>query len=535
MLQDRLPLWLRAPRVLFVFTAILGAFFWYLNTWPLWHTDLWGHLAYGRWIWEWGTLPSTEPLMPLAEGMRFVDTSWLSQLVGYLAVTQYGTPALHFGFAALVTLCLSLLSWRFYRRTHNAAVTLAAVALFTWVEWEQLAIIRPQLAGLACFVGLFVLLTSRRWSRWNWLIIPMLFSLWANLHGSFIIGIALLGCCCAGRAIDLCRKPRGWRYLFRDRWFTRYFLLIELAAAAALLNPYGLELYSTVFTFAANENLSSLVEWQPLTLQMAQGKAALAAALLIAWLYRFSPRRISAVEIMLLMGLGLLSLWTSRMIVWWGPVAAYCVAVHANAVWRKWQHSRWRKYHPQSSLPERQPSPRKSTWSVATAGLIWIFIAYTPLGISMLDGGKKPARDNVSVFTPVEAAAFLNDHPPRGQVFNTFEWGDYLLWAGPKDVQVFVNSHAHLVPEEVWSHYLQIIEAASGWDALLDRYGVETILVDPSQHVALSRRLRDSDTWKIDYEDQRALVLSRREHRPPAPINAAAPNNRTRTPGEVRP
>ena len=77
-LEDRVPRWLQAPRVLALWTAVIGLVYLALSYQPLWHTDLWGHLGYGRWIWEHGRLPETEPLMPLAEGMAFIDSAWLT-------------------------------------------------------------------------------------------------------------------------------------------------------------------------------------------------------------------------------------------------------------------------------------------------------------------------------------------------------------------------------------------------------------------------------------------------------------------------
>ena len=71
------------------------------------------------------------------------------------------------------------------------------------------------------------------------------------------------------------------------------------------MNPYGINLYGEVLTFSSNENLTSLVEWEPLTLRMKQGRAAAVAALTIIVAYRISPRRISMTEILLLAGLGL--------------------------------------------------------------------------------------------------------------------------------------------------------------------------------------------------------------------------------------
>ena len=58
--------------------AALAAVFALASFLPLWHTDVWGHLSYGRWIVETRSLPETEPLLPLCEGVRFIDTAWLS-------------------------------------------------------------------------------------------------------------------------------------------------------------------------------------------------------------------------------------------------------------------------------------------------------------------------------------------------------------------------------------------------------------------------------------------------------------------------
>ncbi len=63
----------------------IGLAFLALSSLPLWHTDLWGHLAYGRFIWQAGSIPATEPFMPLSRGVELVDTAWLSQVIGFLA------------------------------------------------------------------------------------------------------------------------------------------------------------------------------------------------------------------------------------------------------------------------------------------------------------------------------------------------------------------------------------------------------------------------------------------------------------------
>ena len=67
---------------------------------------------------------------------------------------------------------------------------------------------------------------------------------------------------------------------------------------------------------------------------MKQGQAAAVAALALIVAYRMSPRRVRTTEVLLLVGLGASALWTSRMIVWWAPVAVYCLVLHAAAALR---------------------------------------------------------------------------------------------------------------------------------------------------------------------------------------------------------
>lgn len=380
-------------------------------------------------------------------------------------------------------------------------MAVAGCCVFLLVEWQQLAVVRPQLGGLLCYVALLVLLTSRRWRRTNWIIVSGLFVVWANLHGSFLVGLAVLAAFCAGRAFDVIRRCRRAAAVLHDTRVRRYFLLAEIAAVAALLNPYGIDLYAETFSVASNANLADLVEWGPLHLRMRQGQAAALAALALMFLYRFSPRRISTSEVLLLVGFGGAALWISRMIVWWAPPAAYLMVLHGGAILKQRRTPR----------DESDTAAARPSWAVATIGLVWIFFAYTPFGVTLLHGKPPESRAAHSDETPIGAVQRLNEHPPEGLIFNTYEWGDYLLWAGPDDVEVFVASHAHLVPEEVWDDYMHVINVGSNWESVLERYGVNTVVIDTARRATLIGALRDDDDWQVDYEDSRSVVFVRRE------------------------
>ena len=342
------------------------------------------------WIWEHGHLPETEPLMPLSRGIPFVDTAWLSQVAGYGLIRQFGIPAMQMFYAATIAGSFALLLAGVLRRTQGAIPAgFVAIITFAVVDYQQLLIVRPQLLGLVSFVALFTLLTAFRWRTAYWFMIPLMFTLWANLHGSFVVGLGLLATCCLGRGIDIFRRLRSMGAVTADPVVRRLFLLTQLAAVAVLLNPYGLGLYTEVFAVAGHPNLRDLIEWDPLTLRMSQGKAAAACALALMFAYRFSPRRVRATEVLLLVGLGGASLWSSRMIVWWAPVAAYYLSLHSASIFRKHRST------------DRAASPRSGKWSVVTVGLAWIFFAYTPFGITLLHGNPRTpearAQDRKSV------------------------------------------------------------------------------------------------------------------------------------------
>jgi hypothetical protein len=271
-----------------------------------------------------------------------------------------------------------------------------------------------------------------------------------------------------------------------------------LAAVAALLNPYGLRLYSEVLSISSNPNVQSLIEWAPLDYQSMQGNIALAGALALIAIYRWSPRRAPASEPLALLALGALTAWSARFLVWWAPLAAAGFAVHS--------HAAWQRYH-----PPRVPTPPplcSGKWTSITFALAGIALSWMPLR-AVLQSRSAEFKDYVSQGTPIEAVEWICEHPPAGLIFNTYEWGDYLVWAGPPGLKVFVTSNAHLVPREVWRDYLTVINGDQDFDEVFDRYGIDMIVVDKAYRESLISKLDADVGWKRSYDDSLATVFTR--------------------------
>src|SRR5262249_39601463 len=134
----------------------------------------------------------------------------------------------------------------------------------------------------------------------------------------------------------------------------------------------------------------------------------------------------------------------------------------------------------------------------------------TPLSAAIAHRPTSDPPESLSAETPIGAAAFLRAHPPHGQIFNTLESGDYLLWAGPAGLKVFVASHVHLVPRSVWQDYVRVITLDEDWQKILERYRINTAVVDDDQHAALADALRTDPAWSVAYQDAQGLIFVRR-------------------------
>ncbi|QDU82772.1 hypothetical protein Pla110_45340 [Polystyrenella longa] len=508
--------WFTDSRSLLAASLLFCAVFFYFSQLPLWHTDLWAHLSFGRMIWETGELPVREPFLLTPDDRYVVDTAWLSQLILYGIEADYGVGGLQLSFGLVVASMVGFFFLTGYRLSQSVLISILGAGLMLWLEWEQFQIIRPQLAG----AFLFVLLVCRyqfpfRPTLLLWIPPVMLIS--ANLHGSFVMGVGLSGAYVLAQLIDSIRQSRSLTHWISQPEILFSGLLLLVTFVVPLVNPYGAYLYETVRTFSKDPNLYDLIEWKPLTLQMRQGKAALFACLLLLVLWRRNRASISTFNGLLLLVLGIAMLLNSRMIVWWAPVAA----IEAT---RQLQGNF-------GSLMTRFKSHE-------SVGLNRLYLAVSALiilvGISLTVSQRSFQRVTialkndhithsltkaVSFKTPLELTSFLNqrlqerlEHDEKPfRMFHTMEWGDFFIWASDADQPVFVYSHVHLTPRKVWTDYRLMMQLRSGWLKRLDDYQIDLVVLDKPRRAMMINRLRDSDNWRAIYEGRTGIIFERVE------------------------
>jgi hypothetical protein len=511
-LEDKTPDWMRmsgnsVPFVLTLGVLMIAVF---ANR-PLWPTDLWDHVNYGSWMMSHGQVPTTEPLLPLAEGVPMVTSAWLSQLGLAALFSSQGFAGLQFIYGLLVVIPLSVVAWGGVRR--SGSTTFGFVALFVCMalNWQQILIIRPQLVGVVFFsIVVTWLLAARTWHRAGWILLPAMFAVWANSHGSFALGLTAMAIAGLAHAITIAARTKSLKEGLTNQRFVRLFLLTQLCTVAALINPNGIAAFTEVLRVGGNPNVESMFEWSPLTLRMNQGKFAAALGLLLVAVLRWSPRRLRLDEVLLLAFTAGMTLWSSRMINWLAPVMALTLAAHGAAAWR----------HIRGSVRSHVLVPKSGLWTVVNLGLCWAFFAFTTFGVQVVHGRSVELNLAVSSETPVSAAEFLNsmDSLPEGLVFCPAEWSGFLQGFGPSDFRPMVNLHVHVIPEEIWDHYLRLSAGPADWKGLTEIYGINMAVTEKSIHERFIKELRKNAGWVALYEDAQTVIFERERHMHPIPV-----------------
>ena len=240
--------------------------------------DLWWHLADARILCATHHFIRAEPYSFTVAGQRWVNPEWLSEIPYWLGYRAFDLSGIYLVTWLALSANVLLLYWRGYWKTGHAGAAFWAAcigfALMTVNSGPRTIIV----AYLALSAELAILEALERGkTRAAWFL-PPLFSVWINLHGSWLIGLGLLAlyilCGAFGFSKGVFEQP-----VRSTDDQKRLLYVLAASLGALLLNPYGWRLVWNPFDMMLNQklNIANAEEWQPLHLDWFVGKVALAA------------------------------------------------------------------------------------------------------------------------------------------------------------------------------------------------------------------------------------------------------------------
>jgi len=460
--------------------------FWSFGYTVMLGSDLWWHVASGRWMLEHRAIPAVDPWSFTRAGQPWLHHEWLSDLIYAAWADRFGLESLAWWKWGVIVVAFLLLFRTVRRVADDSVAAFLAVGLAAAVAAPFLDV-RPHLyslVGYAAVLRLTLLRPRRLWA------LPPLFLVWANLHGGFFFGLLALG---AILAPDLLWGDRGRRLAALMVW--------PICALAALVNPHGWEAFAYPLKYStdADSPFRSIREWHPPWLPGGiesplfwPALAAFGLAALI-WLARHGIRRRDRVGLAALL-LGCLTLAMALRSRRFIPLFAMSQALLLAPLLARLS----------TALRERL-RVRLPAWSVP---LLVILIAVVRLAPYPQSSIAFHYMTNEDAF-PVDTVDFIETNGLTGKVFAYYNWGGYLHLRTGGALRVYIDGRADTVFDaETYHRYVQVLQASPGWKEVVEDSAADYFLW-PVERGLQPMELSADGRWSPIYRDAVSVLLAR--------------------------
>jgi hypothetical protein len=459
-------------------------------------SDAGWHIRAGEQILSLRALPTADPFSFSKAGEAWVAWEWLSDAL----VASVHLLAGLSGVAALYTLAIGASVWMWFRLNWAAGGNFLLACLFaspvlSTVNLHWLA--RPHVFSWLFLAGTvwFCERIPERISNVHLLLAAAVSAVWANMHGSFLLGPVVV----LMYGIGSWLKPHLWDSGQSHR-LPAFFSIAAAAFVGSLLNPGGWNLHRHVIAYLADSNLLDRIgEFQSFNFH-AEGSAQIILMLLIAVAGGFaalSARRPERFLVTMLFTAG--ALRSARLL----PVAALILLPLANGSIA-------------SVLTDAHltPNVRRRLDSILNYGIRLRALdrglsglAVVPLVALALFGAMRVSRPGFPANEfPVGAASAISALPENARIFAPDKFGGYLIYRFNGTRKVFFDGRSDFYGAEFLRRYSRIAQVRPGWQAEFSKWQFTHALlpVDYSLVPAL-----EAQGWTELYRDRTAVLLGK--------------------------
>lgn len=486
--------------------------------------DFGWHLKTGQLILERG-VPKVDWYTFTASNFPWIDHEWLTDIGIYKIYSILGYNFLLAFFLIIFTLAFIVsfnknISFKYF----FWPVLLGYLASFSFLG------IRPQIITVFFVAVLWIILNKFLSNQKQWLIyfLPVLFSLWANLHAGFFVGILIMFFILI---LEILKKTKLFKKIFSLRFFSGQnyrelpfkgiFILLFVFFVSIIftfINAYGIRIYNEVFATIGDSFLRShIVEWKPLL----STNTSDYYIPVIVYLSMFIPllvffRKKVDLNHFLVSIVCLFFSFTSQrnlliFIIITFPIFAELIFYFKNV--------------PQFSENKLFSKKLKKQLAILLA-LCLVIIITLNFTVNLKSDNSYALSD--------KAISFLKTLPLQDNMLNEYFWGGYLIWKLPER-KVFIDGRMPSWRQNgqfVFGDYVKIMNVDYDTDKLLSKYNVKIVLLDKNKKDKSLRPLNflakqkwafglfgvtdlskniytylTNSGWRIIYEDNESIIL----------------------------
>lgn len=427
----------------------------------------------------------------------YIAYSWLTDIFVYKTFNLFGHSGLILFYASIISLAILFGQSTIKIPRYQTISRFFTLAL---VPFALLSIgLRTQVVSVLGTAMIFFLsakqkpppsspIFSQKWFCWlknsRLVFLPIVFSLWVNLHAGYSLGLAVLT---IQFILTLFFSPKNKK----TKTFKSFLMIWMICLIATLANPYGFRLHQLIYQMVTNTtSAASNLDWVPYL--QSQAFSFRHKILTLFWsvtVFTFLKNQIRY-RIFIFLFL-ILSLTSSRYLM---PLALVLLLTTPQII---------------SNLIQKFLPSDKASLALTLLIAVFIFWFFTNLSIqvkstkSVHQSEEKLAQ--IGNF-PYHAVQKLQNMPHPLNVFNFYDWGGYLAYQVPHH-RVFINGRMDNYFKDGHSfktEHDRIVFTRSNWQELFQNYPIEAVLVPTISKLPDNLITQD---WQIIYQDDSSTLL----------------------------
>jgi hypothetical protein len=451
--------------------------------------EIWQHLRTGGWILQHSAVPRTG-LFSQHSDLPWIVPEWgfdLALGVGYKFLGLRAIPVLILCVKVILALVVFLLAGGL-RNHFWYAVLLSCIGQYLLFNMPPSSVL---LSVLFYGIELTLLLWSRRsGSARSLLWLPPLFACWANFDIQFAYGLLVLGLFLAAVLIERLCRNYGISWDGGPKQSLSLTSVSTMSAAsliASVLSPYTYHPFRAFLQSSVGPaSLSHLKELHSMSFRQPQHYVLL--LLVMAAFLVLGARRSRDVFKIALMVFCTPFAFHRQGDAWFVVLPAIAI-IADTLLWKQ---------------PANDTLTDARIWTMenlATAVLTILLLAVATARIPRSDGDLL-ARARGTF--PIQAANFIKRNNLPRPMFNTYEWGGFLIWYLP-DYPVSIDGRNDLYGSDRNDLYFMVTSGSQPLDTDADFMKARTILL--ARNSGIGSALSKMPGFKVVYSDDLAIVL----------------------------
>lgn len=460
--------------------------------------DVWFHIKAGQYMLSNFEILNTDVFSYTALGSTWVAHEWLFEVLIYI-ISALGTLTAVTLFKTLVICAIFALYLRhFSRNSISAPVTILVLTLVSILARERF-LERPEIISYlfcAFFIVAYEKLRANRTGFISWKddrlwLFPVLMVLWANFHSGAIFAIAICGAYASCEILSALvsglfganKKPLG-EILFSSVKIRVFFTLLIVTFLVGFINPNTYHVYTYPFLaldISSQTGLNLAEYTKPVWARDSLFFIMFGLSVLIILVnIIFNRRAVRIAHVMLFIFFSALALKFNRNIAIWAIVVSPFVAFYIEEIISWWPSVVPKHPFKGEGFKEETADVRRSGRVrpfIHAAAIIISIAMIVPFWAEAVEGGWWGPGIKEGRF-PEGAVEFLDENSIGGNMYNSYEFGGYLMWRSYPERMVYIDGRSDIYTDLLME---QKKFSILGFEKLVERYDINYLIFSYSK------------------------------------------------------